>query len=142
MKKIIAIVAAMVMMLCCTACGGLDMSKVKGDWTLSTISGQSIEDYAASYGLDTYLAVVNVTVTDKDYITTSALGTATLPIQVKADGFEVLAEEGGDIFMSVKYDSAKDTLSYSVDLNGEILEYVLVRGTGSLEAPVYETAEA
>ena len=147
MKKIIAIVMVLAVMICCVACGGLDMSKVKGDWTLSTINGIGIEEYAANLGLDTYLAVVNVTVTDTEYKTASALGAATLPIVVKADGFEVLVEEGGDVMMSVAYDAEKDTLSYKVmAADNSELTYVLVRGTNSLEAPAAEdtadTAEA
>ena len=43
MNKILAIVLVAAVVICCTACGGLDMSKVKGDWTVETASGKTVE---------------------------------------------------------------------------------------------------
>ena len=141
MKMIVAIIMAMAMTLCLTACSSLDINKVKGDWTLSTVNDKTVEEYAAELGTDAYLVVVNATVTDKEYISENAEAKASYPISVKTDGFEVLASEGGDIMMSVRYDSAKDTLAYSVDIEGTVYEYVLVRGTGILTAPAENSAE-
>ena len=52
MKKILAIVLMAAVVVCCTACGGLDMNKVKGDWTVETAAGKTVEEIAAANGVD------------------------------------------------------------------------------------------
>ena len=143
MKKIVSVILAVAMMMCMTACAGLDIGKVKGDWTLSTVNGKTVEEYAAELGVEPYMIVVNATVTDTQYTSQSANAVATYPISVKANGFEVLSAEGGDIMMSVKYNGADDTLSYKVDIDGTVYEYVLTKGTGDITPPAAdENAEA
>ncbi len=142
MKKIVSVILAVAMMMCMTACAGLDIGKVKGDWTLSTVNGKTVEEYAAELGVEPYMIVVNANVTDTQYTSRSANAVATYPISVKANGFEVLTAEGGDIMMSVKYNGADDTLSYKVDIDGTVYEYVLTKGTGDITPPAAEdTAE-
>ena len=51
-KKILVIVLMAAVLVCCTACGGLDMSKVKGNWTLETAAGKTVAELAESSGKD------------------------------------------------------------------------------------------
>ena len=64
MNKILAIVLVAAVVICCTACGGLDMSKVKGDWTLETADGKTVAELAESTGKDPASITMNATVTD------------------------------------------------------------------------------
>lgn len=131
MKKIIAIVLMAAVMLCCTACG-LDMSKVKGDWTLETIAGKTVAEIAEKNGVDPVYTRMNATVTDDSFTLTSATGTLTYKIQVKGNGFECL-DDSNNIFMSVAYDSAKDTLTFQLkQADGTVFDYVMKRGTADL----------
>lgn len=140
MKKIIAIVLMAAVMLCCTACG-LDMSKVKGDWTLETIAGKTVAEVAEKNGVDPAYTRMNATVTDDSFTLTSATGTLTYKIQVKANGFECL-DDSNNIFMSVAYDSAKDTLNFKMkQADGSTADYVLKKGTADLTIPA-ETGAA
>lgn len=139
MKKFLAIVMVAVMAVMCTACGGLDMSKVKGDWTLSTVNGQSVADYAASLGVDESGVAVNWTVSDKSVTVANSAMSASYDIEVKSNGFEV--KEGGAVIMSVTYDDKNASLSYAVEVDGTKYDYVLKKGTASFDAPADDTAD-
>lgn len=51
MKKVLAVLLVAAAIFCCTACG-LDMSKVKGDWTLDTAGGKTVEELAEMNGVN------------------------------------------------------------------------------------------
>ena len=90
MKKILAIVLMAAVVVCCTACGGLDMSKVKGDWTLETAAGKTVAELAEGSGKDIASVTMNATVTDDSFTLSSVTGSETFKIQVRANGFECL----------------------------------------------------
>lgn len=134
MKKIIAIVLMAAVMLCCTACG-LDMSKVKGDWTIDTIGGKTISQLTEENGTLPIQYAMNMTVTDDSATLTNAATSVTYSIQVKSNGFEC-CNDAKEIIMSVTYDAAKDTLSYKVaGADGNPVDYVLKKGTADLTVP-------
>ncbi len=134
MKKILAIVMVAIIAVMCTACGGLDMKKVKGEWTLSTINGQSYADYAASIGLEAYMCAMNWTINDKNIVSTNVDGTSIVEsiveFNVKSNGLEMLSN--GKLWADALYDEKADTFSFSVKAGDVTYDYVLVRGTSSL----------
>ena len=131
---------AVVLMICAmafamTACGEIDMNKIKGDWTISTINGQSPADFAAANGVQEWQVMKNYTVTDKTFTMKAADGTVDCPIEVKSDGFNfTLAGATG----GCAYDEKADTLSYSIKVGDTETKYVLKKGTSSIEAPAPE----
>lgn len=144
MKKIAkitsAIMMAFVMILSIAGCG-LDMSKVKGEWTLNTINGQSLADYAAGYGTTEAACAVNLTVNDKDVVIANINSSQTYSIQVKSNGFEILnPSDNKTVFMSVTYDASADTLSYSVSDGQTEQKFVFKKGTADLAAGAAEYA--
>lgn len=138
MKKFLAIVMVAVIAVMCTACG-LDMSKVKGDWTLSAVNGQPVSEYAEANGMDAADIVVNWTVSDKSVTVTSSVMSATYDIEVKSNGFEV---KQGASLMSVTYDDKNSTLSYAIEAGGVKYDYVLTKGTASVDSATEEAAPA
>lgn len=132
MKKILAIVLMAAVVVCCTACGGLDMNKVKGDWTVETAAGKTVEEIAAVNGVDIAAVTMNATVTNDSFTLSSATGSVTYKIKVKGNGFECV-DDLGNVFMSVAYDSAKDTLTFQLkQADGTVFDYVMKRGTADL----------
>lgn len=145
MKKIAKITSAImmtfVMILSIAGCG-LDMSKVKGDWTLNTINGQSLEEYAAGYGTTAAACAVNMTVSDKDVVIANINSSQTYSIQVKSNGFEVLdPSDNKTILMSVTYDASAETLSYSLSDGQTEQKFVFKKGTADLAAGAADYAE-
>lgn len=139
MKKILAVVLMAAVVVCCTACGGLDMNKVKGDWTVETASGKTVEEIAAANGVDIAAVTMNATVTNDSFTLSSATGSVTYKIKVKGDGFQCV-DDFENVFMSVAYDSAKDTLSFKLaQPDGTTFEYVMKRGTADLTVPTVST---
>ena len=45
MKKVLSVILVVAVAFCLTACG-LDMSKVKDEWTLNTANGKTVEQIA------------------------------------------------------------------------------------------------
>ena len=70
MKKIVSAVLVFVMMLSLAGCG-ISYDDIKGDWTAKTINGMTIDEYAASLGVDPSQATVNVNITEDDKMTKS-----------------------------------------------------------------------
>ena len=133
MKKVLSVILVVAVAFCLTACG-LDMSKVKGDWTLDTAGGKTVEQLAEAGGLNPAYLAMNATVTDKTFTLTSATGSISYNIQVKADGFECL-DASGKIFMSVKYNEDNDTISFKLlASDGNPVEHVMVRGTSEISS--------
>ena len=132
MKKVLAVVLMAAVVVCCTACGGLDMNKVKGDWTVETASGKTVEEIAAANGVDIAAVTMNATVTTDSFTLSSATGSVTYKIKVKGDGFQCI-DDFENVFMSVAYDSAKDTISFKLaQPDGTTFDYVMKRGTADL----------
>ena len=142
MNKILAIVLVAAVVVCCTACGGLDMSKVKGDWTLETADGKTVAELAESTGKDPASITMNATVTDDSFTLIGSTGTDTYKIQVKANGFECL-DDSKNVVMGVVYDSAKDTLTFQLkQADGNVMDCVMKKGTADLTVSIDSTAEA
>ena len=132
MKRILAVVLMAAVVVCCTACGGLDMNKVKGDWTVETAAGKTVEEIAAANGVDIAAVTMNATVTKDSFTLSSATGSVTYKIKVKGNGFECI-DDFENVFMTVAYDSAKDTLSFKLaQPDGTTFDYVMKRGTADL----------
>ena len=148
MKKTIKVMAAIMlvaaMVFSIASCGGLDMNKIKGDWTLSTIGGKSVADYAASAGASEYQFAGNYNFTDKNVtittLPTDSITSATMDIKVKSNGIEVMS--GDQVAFSMIYDDKAETLTFSVDPGtGTAISYVLKKGTTDLQA-LYNAANA
>lgn len=138
MKKVLAIVLMAAVVVCCTACG-LDMNKVKGDWTVETAAGKTVEEIAAANGVDIAAVTMNATVTNDSFTLSSATGSVTYKIKVKGNGFECV-DDFENVFMTVAYDSAKDTLSFKLaQPDGTTFDYVMKRGTADLTVPTVST---
>ena len=138
MKKILAVVLMAAVVVCCTACG-LDMSKVKGDWTLETADGKTVAELAEGSGKDPASVTMNATVTDDSFTLSSVTGSETYKIQVRANGFECL-DDSKNVVIGVVYDSAKDTLTFQLkQADGSVMDYVMKRGTVDLTVPTVST---
>ena len=141
MNKILAIVLAAAVVICCTACGGLDMSKVKGNWTLETAAGKTVAELAEGSGKDPASVTMNATVTDDSFTLSSVTGSETYKIQVRANGFECL-DDSKNVVMGVVYDSAKDTLTFQLkQADGNVMDCVMKKGTADLTVSTDSTAE-
>ena len=133
MKKVLSVILVVAVAFCLTACG-LDMSKVKGDWTLDTVGGKTVEQIAEAGGVNPAYFNMNATVTDKTFTLTTATETLSWNIQVKDTGFECL-DASGNIFMSVRYNADKDTISFKMaGADGNAVEYVMVKGTSEISS--------
>lgn len=138
MKKILAIVLMAAVVVCCTACG-LDMNKVKGDWTVETAAGKTVEEIAAANGVDIAAVTMNATVTTDSFTLSSATGSVTYKIKVKGNGFDCV-DDFENVFMTVAYDSAKDTISFKLaQPDGTTFDYVMKRGTADLTVSTVST---
>ena len=130
-KRIAAFVLTAAIVLCCASCG-LDMNKVKGDWTVETAAGKTVEEIAAANGVDIAAVTMNATVTNDSFTLSSATGSVTYKIKVKGNGFECI-DDFENVFMTVAYDSAKDTISFKLaQPDGTTFDYVMKRGTADL----------
>ena len=134
MKKVLSVILVVAVAFCLTACG-LDMSKVKGDWTLDTAGGKTVEQIAEAGGLNPAYCNMNVTVTDKKFTLITATDTPSWNIQVKdTTGFDCL-DASGKIFMTVRYNADNDTISFKLlASDGSPVEYVMVRGTSEISS--------
>ena len=129
MKKIVSAVLVFVMMLSLAGCG-ISYDDIKGDWTAKTINGMTIDEYAASLGVDPSQATVNVNITEDDTLTiTSTNGSQKFDYERRSNGIELKEEGKDEIYMSMTYDKDKKTLTYKMDLgNGQTMEVVLEKG--------------
>lgn len=134
LKITMAIVMTFVMMIAVSACGGLDMKKISGEWTMTSMDGMTPEEYAAAYGVDVVMARSNMTVASDKVTIANANGSTEFKITVKANGFEVLKPEDNSVYMSVTYDASADTLSYKVSDGTN--EHTLIYGRGTSDLTV------
>ena len=127
--------------ICCTACG-LDMSKVKGNWTMETADGKTVAEIAELSGMEPAYSAMNGTVTDDTFSLTTATASISYKISVKSNGFECL-DDSKNIIMSVTYDSANDALNFKMlGPDGNPVAYVMKKGTADLTVSAASTAEA
>ncbi len=145
MKKIsLALVVGVLACVCLVGCGAISIDDVKGDWTIDTIGGQSLADYAAANGVDASSLVSNWTIKDdKTMTSTNITGTSEFTLELKSNGFE-LKQKGQDaIFASVLFDKNAGTLSYDQqDASGKTIKMVFKKGTGEIGAAAAGGAEA
>lgn len=141
MKKIVSAVLVFVMMLSLAGCG-ISYDDIKGDWTAKTINGKTVDEYAASHGVDPSLATVNVNITEDDKLTiTNANNETKYDYVRRSNGIEVKEEGKDEVYMTMLYDEDKKTLTYKVDLgNGQTEEYVLEKGKADL-TPAQQDAQ-
>ena len=143
-KKLVLVVLAVAMMSMALVGCGVDMSKMKGDWIVSTINGKSVADFAAENGLVEAQAMKAVTITDetataKSFDSSSGqVVTVEGKITKRTDGVE--ADIQGIIWPFKLQDNGN--LTYKLDANGTVYEYVLVKGTYDFEAKYAEQTGA
>ena len=142
-KAGLALATGILACVCLVGCGEISKSDIVGDWTVDTVNGMSLADYAASLGLTEGQVVTNLTIRDDDtMVSESALSSDEFDIERKADGFEVKQKGKSEIFMSVKYDADAQTLTYSVeDGQGGTVTQVMKKGKGTIEPLTTEGAE-
>ena len=103
MKKIVSAVLVFVMMLSLAGCG-ISYDDIKGDWTAKTINGMTIDEYAASLGVDPSQATVNVNITEDDKMTmVTANGETKFDYERRSDGIEVKMEGKDEIYMQESF---------------------------------------
>ncbi len=149
MKKALKIMAAVVLvaaMVFSIASCGVDMNKIKGDWTVSTVEGKSPLDYAKENGGETMVfALLNYTITETQFteklLDISGEGQSkTYDIAVKSNGFEVMND--GSVDRSVAYDDKADSLSFRTNVNTDdgkkVVTVVLKRGSADIDALINE----
>lgn len=142
MKKIVSAVLVFVMMLSLAGCG-ISYDDIKGDWTAKTINGMTVDEYAASLGIDPSQATVNVNITEDDKITiTNSSMESKYVYQRRSNGLEVKEEGKDEVYMTMLYDKDKKTLTYKVDPgNGQTLEVVLEKGKADMTPPAQQDAQ-
>ncbi len=132
-KKIaLMLVAAMVMGLCLVGCGSVQKD-VDGDWTLESINGTAVAEWAESQGMNLAAASLNANIKDGKATITNYAGSQTYDIEYKSNGVEV--KQDGNLQFSMEYNKDAQTLSYKVNINGTEFSYVLKKGTTDLSNP-------
>ncbi len=147
MKRMVKVMAAVMlvaaMVLSIASCG-VDMNKIKGDWHLSTINGQSVADFAAANGVAEVFAQKAYNITDKT-LTVGAIGPDGTVINdcgdvtVRANGIE--STISGVVF-GFEYKDADQTLNYTVTDGTNTYSYVLVKGAYDLAGEYAKVAAA
>lgn len=142
-KITMAVMMTFIMVISVAGCG-FDMNKVKGDWTLVTYDGITVEESAAALGYKPEACAINITVTDKSMIMANFKETVTYKIRVTKNGFEPLEpSDESKAMVLVTYDEASDTISY--DGEGGTVKLVFKRGTVDLTPAIedpYAVSEA
>ncbi|MCR5830038.1 MAG: hypothetical protein K6F93_06820 [Lachnospiraceae bacterium] len=132
MKKSVRIVTVLmlvaVMALSLTACG-IDINKVAGKWHVESVNGKSAADFAAEFGSIEAGVQKVVDISEKETSITAiidgAVSTSKGETVIRSNGIEATID--GTLF-PFKYDEEKDTLSYSIDVNGTQYDYIYSRG--------------
>ena len=137
-KRVLAVVLLGVMIFSLTACG-VDMSKIKGDWTLSTVGGKSLEEYAAASGVGVWATMTNYNITD-DKITTDILNpdgsgshmSTSLTLKKRSNGVE--GYSGDTLACSLIYDEKADTLTMKMGADeASAIAFVFKKGKADLD---------
>ena len=152
MKKTIKVMAAIMlvaaMVFSIASCGGMDISKLNGDWTLSSIDGKSPADKAVELGYPSYALLNNFTLSGStltrstyDPNSGNVVDATQFTVEAAGNGFTATDSNGGKV--SFIYDSAADTLSYSATgASGAAETYILKRGATDILAAVQAASGA
>ena len=138
-KKVLAVVLVGIMRFSLTACG-VDMSKVKGDWTLSTIGGKDLATVAAEKGLAEQFFYTNYTISDKEIVVncfnpdlSGNLASETYTLKQRSNGVE--GYKGDTLACSLIFDEKANTLTMKIGTDeASAIAYVYVKGTQDLNA--------
>ncbi len=141
MKKTIKVMAALMlvaaMVFSIAACGKTDLSKLNGEWTISTIDGKSPADKATEMGIPPYGLLTNFTLSGNNLTTSTYNPTAgevavsnQFTVEATSNGFTATDSNGGKT--SFIYDSAANTLSYTASNE----TYILTKGATDIMAAV------
>lgn len=140
MKKSAALLMIAAITLTCTACSiSIDMNKINGEWTISTIGGQTAEEYAQANGLDITQVTINAAVSNENVVFTKYDSSVTCDIEAKSNGFE--AKYNDNTIFTVVYDNSAETLSFDMIIDNNTVEYVFVKGTTSFESTPSDGSE-
>ncbi len=134
MKKITALLILIAMVFACTGCGSSLLNDIKGDWTLSTVNGQPLSEFAEANDMAEADIAVSLTVSDDSVTFTNSTISATYDIELRNNGFDVIQ---GARLMSVIYDDKAFTLSYSVEsigVDSVRYDYVLTKVTADKDS--------
>ncbi len=139
-KVLVACMLFAMMAVGFTACGSVEKD-VLGDWTASTINGQSIEDFAAANNLTTDKVAMNMHVESGKVVLSGVTGSSEYTPDFKSNGFELMLN--GSIAMSVTYDKDATTLSFEIVASDtqQSIKYVLKKGTFDFSAAPAEGGE-
>ena len=146
-KVVSALLLVVVMMLSLTGCG-IDMDKIKGQWTCSTIGGKDLDTLAAEKGINKAYLVTNYTITDKD-ITSDTLNpdgsgahlSGTYTIKQRSNGIE--GYQGDKVALSLIYDEKADTLTMKIGTDeASAVAYVFVKGNTNIDEILAAAAPA
>jgi hypothetical protein len=142
-KKVIAVLTAVMMMAGLVGCGEISYDDITGDWTTKTIGGQTTEEYAKACDTTVDMVACNFTISDDDkLVVTNVNVSANYVYERKSNGIEVKEEGKDDILFSMTYDDDAKTLSYQVDSgNGVVTTYVLEKGTTDFTASADDTED-
>ncbi len=138
--KAVAVVMMVAIMMFSLAGCGVDMKKVSGTWTVSTINGQSAADFAASQGLPEVSVQKVYEINDKT-VTLKFLGADGTTASnsgdtvVRKNGVEVTIE---GVLIPLEYHEDNDTLTYKLDQAGTTYDYVLKKGSYDFDAAYQE----
>ena len=138
-KRFLAVALLGVMMFCLTACG-VDMSKVKGDWTLSTIGGKDLATVAAEKGIAEQFFYTNYTISDKEIVVncfnadlSGNLASDTYTLKQRSNGVE--GYKGDTLACSLIFDEKANTLTMKIGADeASAIAYVYVKGNTDLNA--------
>ena len=130
-KKLALVLACVCVMSMLLAGCGVSVSKVKGDWIVSTINDKPVDQFAAENGLATVQVMKTVNITD-DKLTVSSLAADGSVASIsgkpesRKDGVE--ANIDGTAW-GFRYDSSADTLEFTIAAADGNYKYVLKKGT-------------
>ena len=133
--KAVAVVMMVAIMMFSLAGCGVDMNKVSGTWSVSTINGKSAADFAAENGVAEVFVQKNIEINDKTVKMSSIDGNGSVnavsgDTVVRKNGVE--ANLGGVTF-GFEYHDDNDTITYAIDMAGTQYNYVLKKGAYDLE---------
>ena len=134
MKKITALLILVAMVFACTGCGSSLLNDIKGDWTLFTVNGQPLSEFAEINDMAEADIALSLTVSDDSVTFTNSTISATYDIELRNNGFDII--QGAKLW-TVIYDDKESTLSYSVESIGEDsmrYDYVLTRATSDKDS--------
>lgn len=141
-KILMASMLVVALVFTLVACGEIDINKIKGSWTISTIDGKDVETFASENNLTKIQASGNYIIEDNGKIVAETAAAKTEGTYTKgSDGIKATIG-GGDL--GFVYDAKADTLTFKVDVNGKQVAYVLVKGAADFtatDAPAEEGGE-